>query len=75
MEIKQEDDWAQFPDRGVGWSRWRSAGMKVEVCVSASEVQALGAPRKELRGWAVRDGSEDGKDWLPVRTGAGSGSA
>lgn len=49
--------------------------MKVEVCVPASEVQALGAPRKELRGWAVRDGSEDGKDWLPVRTGAGSGSA
>lgn len=43
MEIKHEDDWAQFPDWGVGWSRWRSAGMKVEVCVPASEVQALGA--------------------------------
>lgn len=58
---------------GVGWSRWWSAGTRVkEVCMPALEVPALGAPQKELRGWAVREGSEDGKDWLPVRTGAGS---
>lgn len=29
----------------------------------------------EVAEGAVREGSEDGKDWLPVRTGAGSGSA
>lgn len=50
----------------------RHEGGGVCACLRGS---GSGGSSEGAEGWAVRDGSEDGKDWLPVRTGAGSGSA